>query len=89
MHLYKDRHVLIKEQGYKEGDIIIGNDVWVGYGAQIFGGVTLGDGCVVGAGTIVTKDVMPYQTVVSRGGMRVIGERSQSLERKESAKQNR
>lgn len=88
MHRYKDKNILIKEQGYKEGDIIIGNDVWIGYGAQIFGGVTLGDGCVVGAGTIVKKDVMPYQMVVSRGGMRVIGERSQSLERKESAKQD-
>lgn len=68
MHLYKDSSVLIKEQGYREADIIIGNDVWIGYGVQIFGGVILGDGCVVGAGTIVTKSIMPYQVVVSRGG---------------------
>lgn len=77
MHLYKNSSVLIREQGHREADIIIGNDVWIGYGVQIFGGVTLGDGCVVGAGTIVTKSIMPYQVVVSRGGIRVIGERSQ------------
>ena len=47
------------------------------------GGVTLGDGCVVGAGTIVTKNVKPYQVVVSQGEMRVIGERSQYFEEKE------
>lgn len=74
MHLYKDADCLIREQGHKEANIIIMDDVWVGYGAQIFGGVTLGTGCVVGAGTIVTRDVMPYQ-VVAGGSMRVIGER--------------
>jgi len=81
MHLYKMQMVPIRKQGYKEADIVIGNDVWIGYGAQIFGGVTLGDGCVIGAGTVVTKDVLPYQIVVG-GGMRVIGERSQSFEKK-------
>lgn len=80
MHLYKMRMLPIREQGYKEADIVIGNDVWIGYGAQILGGVTLGDGCVIGAGTVVTKDVKPYQVVVG-GGMRVIGERSQYFEK--------
>ncbi|MCI8995611.1 MAG: acyltransferase [Lachnospiraceae bacterium] len=75
MHIYKERDILIREQGHQEADIIIENDVWIGYGAQIFGGVTLGEGCVVGAGTIVTKDVMPYQVVVGESKMRVIGER--------------
>ncbi len=75
MHIYKERDILIREQGHQEADIIIENDVWIGYGAQIFGGITLGEGCVVGAGTIVTKDVMPYQVVVGESKMRVIGER--------------
>ncbi|MCI9132984.1 MAG: acyltransferase [Lachnospiraceae bacterium] len=75
MHIYKERDILIREQGHQEADIIIENDVWIGYGTQIFGGVTLGEGCVVGAGTIVTKDVMPYQVVVGESKMRVIGER--------------
>ena len=42
---------------------IIGNDVWIGYGAMIMSGVTIGDGAVVGAGAIVTKDVEPYSIV--------------------------
>lgn len=84
MHLYKDADCLIKEQGHKEGNITIMDDVWIGYGAQIFGGVTLGTGCVIGAGTIVTKDVMPYQVVVG-GSMRVIGERKK-IENKDTSK---
>ena len=46
-----------------KGDVIIGNDVWVGYGAMILSGITIGDGAVVGAGAIVTKDVPPYAIV--------------------------
>lgn len=41
----------------------IGNDVWIGERAMIMGGVTIGDGAVVGAGAIVTKDVPPYAIV--------------------------
>lgn len=41
----------------------IGNDVWIGYGALIIGGVTIGDGACIGAGAIVTKDVPPYAVV--------------------------
>jgi acetyltransferase-like isoleucine patch superfamily enzyme len=40
--------------------VVIGNDVWVGYGVKILEGVTIGDGAVIGAGAIVTKDVEPY-----------------------------
>lgn len=42
----------------------IGNDVWIGANAMIMRGVTIGDGAVVGAGSIVTKDVPPYAIVV-------------------------
>lgn len=45
------------------GDIIIGNDVWIGYEAVILAGVTIGDGAVVGARAVVTKDVPPYTIV--------------------------
>jgi acetyltransferase-like isoleucine patch superfamily enzyme len=38
----------------------IGKDVWIGAGCKILGGVTIGDGCVVGAGSIVNKDLPPY-----------------------------
>lgn len=40
--------------------LIIGSDVWIGYGAKIIEGITIGHGAVIGAGSIVTKDVEPY-----------------------------
>lgn len=42
---------------------IIGNDVWIGYGALIKSGITIGDGAIVGAGAVVTRDVPPYAIV--------------------------
>lgn len=47
----------------KTGNTTIGNDVWVGFGATILGGVTIGDGAIVAAGAVVTKDVPPYAIV--------------------------
>lgn len=46
-----------------KGSITVGNDVWIGYRATILSGVTLGDGSVVYAGSVVTKDVPPYAVV--------------------------
>ena len=43
-----------------KGDINIENDVWIGYGAIILSGVRIGDGAVIGAGSVVTKDVAAY-----------------------------
>ena len=41
----------------------IGNDVWIGYGATILAGVRIGDGAIIAAGAVVTKDVEPYEIV--------------------------
>lgn len=46
-----------------KGDIVIGNDVWIGYEAVILQGVTIGDGAIVGARAVVTQDVPPYTIV--------------------------
>lgn len=46
-----------------KGYIVIGNDVWIGYEAVILAGVTVGDGAVIGARAVVTKDVPPYTIV--------------------------
>lgn len=46
-----------------KGDIIIGNDVWIGYEAVIMAGVHIGDGAVIAARAVVTKDVPPYTIV--------------------------
>lgn len=59
-----------------KGDIVVGNDVWIGYEAVILSGVTIGDGAIIGARAVVTKDVEPYSVV---GGVpaRVIKKRYQ------------
>lgn len=46
-----------------KGDILVGNDVWIGYEAIILAGVAIGDGAVIGARAVVTKDVPPYTIV--------------------------
>lgn len=46
-----------------KGDIVVGNDVWIGYEAVILSGVHIGDGTVIGARAVVTKDVPPYTIV--------------------------
>lgn len=46
-----------------KGDIVIGNDVWIGYEAVIMAGVTIGDGAIIGTRAVVTKDVSPYTIV--------------------------
>ena len=46
-----------------KGDIVIGNDVWIGYEAVIMAGVKIGDGAVIGTRAVVTKDVEPYTIV--------------------------
>ena len=46
-----------------KGDIVIGNDVWIGYKAVIMAGVHIGDGAIIAARAVVTKDVPPYTIV--------------------------
>lgn len=46
-----------------KGDIVVSDDVWIGYGATILSGVRIGQGAVVAAGAVVTKDVPPYAIV--------------------------
>lgn len=46
-----------------KGDIVVGNDVWIGYEAVVLAGVTIGDGAVVAARSVVTRDVAPYAIV--------------------------
>lgn len=46
-----------------KGCVIIGNDVWIGTEAVILSGVTIGDGAVIGARSVVTRDVPPYAVV--------------------------
>jgi acetyltransferase-like isoleucine patch superfamily enzyme len=46
-----------------KGNIIIENDVWIGFGSTILSGVTIGNGAVIGTNSLVTKDIKPYEIV--------------------------
>jgi acetyltransferase-like isoleucine patch superfamily enzyme len=70
--------ILMREPGAGEdgtprsnGDIVIGNDVWIAYGATIASGVNIGDGAVVGMRAVVLEDVPPY-AIVAGSPARVI-----------------
>lgn len=59
--------------------VILGNDVWVGDGAMILGGRTVGNGAIIAAGAVVTKDVNPYE-IVAGVPAKVIGYRFEKEE---------
>lgn len=65
--LFWEEYGLPKEHVSKawdnKGNIVIGHDVWIGYEAIILSGVTIGNGAIVGARAVVTKDVPPYTIV--------------------------
>ncbi|MFN3299867.1 MAG: CatB-related O-acetyltransferase [Sediminibacterium sp.] len=46
-----------------KGDLIVGNDVWIGYNATIMSGIIIGDGAIIATNATVTKDVAPYTIV--------------------------
>lgn len=50
-------------QPHSRGDIVIGDDVWIGVGAMVLSGVTIGSGAAIGAGAVVSRDVAPYTLV--------------------------
>ena len=54
-----------------KGDVVIGHDVWIGKGAKILSGVTIGNGAVIGAYSVVSRDVRPYAVVVGNPGVEV------------------
>lgn len=69
------RGTLVDEQGNRHAKVTIGSDVWLGAHSVVMHGVTIGDGAIVGAGAVVTKDVAPY-AIVAGVPARVIGERT-------------
>lgn len=60
-HRFDRTDIPMTEQGFEEEQpVTIGNDVWLGDRVMLLPGVHLGDGCVVGAGSVVTRDIPPY-----------------------------
>lgn len=60
---FKTKMLYSKYEAISKGDIIIDDDVWIGYRVIIMSGVYIGQGAVIGAGAIVTKNVPPYAVV--------------------------
>jgi len=52
-----------KHEAFSKGDIVVDDDVWIGHRSIILSDVHLGQGCVIAAGSVVTKDVPPYAIV--------------------------
>ena len=52
-----------KEDLPLKGDTIVGNDVWIGQNVTILAGIHIGDGAIIGANSVVSKDVPPYHIV--------------------------
>jgi acetyltransferase-like isoleucine patch superfamily enzyme len=74
-HTMDDPTKMMEQQGFiSKGDIVIEDDVWLGTGAKVMDGVTIGRGAIVGAGAVVTRDVPPY-TIVGGVPAKVIGTR--------------
>jgi acetyltransferase-like isoleucine patch superfamily enzyme len=76
-HNYSNSHKLISDQGVSRKGIFIGDDCWIGNNAIILDGVTIDNGVVVGAGSVVTKNISSNCVVVGNPA-RVIKERVNS-----------
>ncbi|SJN48295.1 Maltose O-acetyltransferase [Sphingobacterium faecium PCAi_F2.5] len=63
-HNYEDVHSCIAEQGVSVAPVTIADDVWIGGNVVILAGVRIGQHAVIGAGSVVTKDVPAYSVVV-------------------------
>lgn len=72
--VFRDSAKHIKGHPASRGDVIIGHDVWIGEGAVILSGVNIGNGAVIGAFAMVTRDVAPY-TIVAGNPAKVIRKR--------------
>ncbi len=77
-HTIPDRNIPIRSQPDIPLPVTIGKDVWLGARVTVLGGVTIGDGCIVGAGAVVTKDLPPYSIAVGIPA-RVIRQRPEKI----------
>ena len=58
-----ERVIPTREELPYKGDTVVGNDVWIGYDSLIMPGVTIGNGAIIAARSVVVKDVAPYSVV--------------------------
>lgn len=62
-HRFKDKMVPIKEQGYSNGEVIIGKHTWIGSNVVLLKGTNIGDNCVIGAGCVINSAI-PDGTII-------------------------
>ena len=74
-HNFRNAKAIPYDSTYNVGDIVVEDFVWLGHGVIILPGVTLGEGCIVGAGAVVTRNVAPL-TIVAGNPAKKIGERN-------------
>ena len=74
-HVYKDPEIPVIKQGYEEKKVIIGNNVWIGGNCFIMPGTEIGDGCIVSAGSVVGRKVIPPNSILAGNPARKIGNR--------------
>ena len=88
-HNFNSTNVVIQLQGHHASEIeynkeifsiVIENDVWIGANAIILSGAHIGEGSVIGAGSLISRNIPSYSIVVGNPG-RVIGNRKQHLEK--------
>lgn len=68
---FKEVLLVDEKKGY---GVLVGNDVWIGFGATLLGGITVGDGAIIASNAFVNKDVPPY-AIVGGTPAKVIGKR--------------
>lgn len=60
-HRFERRDLPIRDQGYVEEPLVVGEDVWIGAHCVIMPGLRIGRGAIIGAGSVVTKDIGDYE----------------------------
>jgi acetyltransferase-like isoleucine patch superfamily enzyme len=70
-HVVDNPELPIRLQGIYKRDVVVGSNVWIGYGAQILRGVTVGDNAIIGASSVVTRDI-PANAVAAGTPARVV-----------------
>ena len=78
-HRFDDPDIPICKQGMAPAPIVIEDNVWIGARVSVIAGVTIGEGSVIGAGAVVTKDIPPYSVAVGVPA-RVISSRKKERE---------
>ena len=80
-HVFSSAEVPIRDQGHSPGRIVIGDDVWLAANVVITSGVTIGNGCVVGAGSIVTRDLPAMSVCVGNPARPIRSRLHQAIEK--------